>query len=91
MTLQPYADAQASIGKGTIDFEEAREYSWIGKGTYILHNLLSEGQLVQFVIASKDKEGEPDQWHRTVSSSEIESLYQHWPQGRQIPRFSVAQ
>ncbi|KAJ4345330.1 uncharacterized protein N0V89_011460 [Didymosphaeria variabile] len=30
MTLQPYAEAQAIIGKGTIDFEDAREYSWIG-------------------------------------------------------------
>ena len=78
MTLQPYAEAQASIGKG-IDFEQPYEYSWIGQGTYILHNLLSNGQLVQFVIASKDKEGEPDEWYRTVSSSEIKSLYQDWP------------
>lgn len=80
MILQPYAEAQASIGKGTIDLEQAREYSWIGQGTYLLHNLLSDGQLVQFVIASKDKEVEPEQWHRTVSNSEIKSLYQKWPQ-----------
>lgn len=83
MTLHPYEEAQASIGKDSIDFEQPYEYSWIGEGTYILHNVLSEGQhgqLVQFVVASKDEDGEPDRWHRTVSSSEIKSLYQDWPQ-----------
>lgn len=43
MTLQPCKDAQASIGEGTIKFEEALEYSWIGHGTYMLHNVLSGG------------------------------------------------
>ncbi|KAF2011831.1 salicylate hydroxylase [Aaosphaeria arxii CBS 175.79] len=80
MALMPYAEAQASIGRERIDLEEACEYSWLGHGTYILHNLLSEGQLVQFVIASKDEEGEHDQWRRAVSCDEIKSLYHNWPQ-----------
>ncbi|KAF2658315.1 salicylate hydroxylase [Lophiostoma macrostomum CBS 122681] len=83
MTLHPCEEAQASIGKDSIDFELPYEYSWIGRGTYILHNVLSDGQhgqLVQFVVASKDEGVEPDQWHRTVSSSDIKSLYQDWPQ-----------
>ncbi|KAI5917969.1 hypothetical protein F4810DRAFT_726395 [Camillea tinctor] len=78
MTLQPYAEAQASIGQGLIDAQDAREYSWIGDGNYVMHNLLSDGQLVQFVIASNDGK-ESDLWHRTVSSHEIKELYQGWP------------
>ncbi|KAK7739090.1 hypothetical protein SLS62_011312 [Diatrype stigma] len=79
MTLQSYEDAQTSIGEGTINFEEALEYSWIGRGAYILHNLLNGGELVQFVVASSDEDVGPDQWHRTVSAEEIKRLYREWP------------
>ncbi|KAI2629554.1 hypothetical protein GGR54DRAFT_267508 [Hypoxylon sp. NC1633] len=80
MTLQPYAEAQASIGKGLVDSEDAREYSWIGNNNYVMHNLLSDGQLVQFVIASSDEEAKSsDRWHRTVRTDEIKNLYQGWP------------
>lgn len=80
MTLQPYAEAQASIGKGLVDSKDAREYSWIGKNSYVMHNLLSDGQLVQFVIASSDDEAmSSDSWHRTVRADEIKNLYQGWP------------
>ncbi|KAK9772018.1 putative Salicylate hydroxylase [Seiridium cardinale] len=79
MTLQPYTEARASVGKGSIDFECAREYSWIGHGTYVLHNLLSDGQLVQFVVASVDMEADSGQWHRTVTADKIKRLYQDWP------------
>ncbi|KAF3018832.1 hypothetical protein E8E14_005404 [Neopestalotiopsis sp. 37M] len=78
MTLQPYADARTSLSEG-VDIEEAREYSWIGKGTYALHNLLQGGQLVQFVVASKDKDVSANQWHRTVTADELKSLYKEWP------------
>ncbi|KAF3061748.1 Salicylate hydroxylase [Daldinia childiae] len=80
MTLQPFSKAQTSLGKGTVDLEDAREYSWIGDGSFILHNLLSDGQLVQFVIASYDKEAEStDRWNRSVSAEEIKRLYKDWP------------
>ncbi|KAI1771031.1 FAD/NAD(P)-binding domain-containing protein [Hypoxylon cercidicola] len=69
MTLKPYAEAQSSLGKGEVDLEDAREYSWIGDGSYILHNLLSDGQLVQFVIASHDNEAElSSRWNRPVGA-----------------------
>ncbi|RYC64149.1 hypothetical protein CHU98_g2052 [Xylaria longipes] len=48
MTLQPYVKAQGTIGQGPVDSEDAREYSWIGNGSYIMHNVLSDGKLVQF-------------------------------------------
>ncbi|KAK6067201.1 salicylate 1-monooxygenase SalA [Seiridium cupressi] len=79
MTLQPYTEAKASVGRGAIDFERAREYSWVGRGTYVLHNLLSDGQLVQFVVASVDKEADSGEWHRSVTADEIRGLYQDWP------------
>ncbi|KAI2467336.1 FAD/NAD(P)-binding domain-containing protein [Annulohypoxylon bovei var. microspora] len=80
MTLQPYATALTSLGGGTVDLGDAREYSWVGDGSFILHNLLSDGQLVQFVIASHDKEAESsDRWSRPVSAEEIKRLYEDWP------------
>jgi salicylate hydroxylase len=80
MALKPYAEAQTSIGNGPVNIEDAREYMWIGNGTYLLHNLLNQGQLVQVVIASHEKDAESsDCWHRTVSADEIKKLYQGWP------------
>ncbi|KAI4866659.1 hypothetical protein F4820DRAFT_446881 [Hypoxylon rubiginosum] len=32
MTLQPYAEAQASTDNGLVNSEDAREYSWIQAG-----------------------------------------------------------
>ncbi|RYP56889.1 hypothetical protein DL771_011531 [Monosporascus sp. 5C6A] len=79
MTLQPYADAQASIGD-IINTGNPREYVWIGYDTCLMHNLLSDGQLVQFVIGSHDNEAElSDHWDRTVSGEEIKKLFQDWP------------
>ncbi|KAI1810985.1 hypothetical protein GGS20DRAFT_142737 [Poronia punctata] len=80
MTLQPYEKARAIMGQELVDADDAREYSWVGEGSYILHNVLSDGQLVQFVIASADEGPQsPDQWRRTVSADEIKELYINWP------------
>ncbi|KAI0842823.1 FAD/NAD(P)-binding domain-containing protein [Hypoxylon sp. FL0890] len=80
MTLQAYSKAQNSLGKGTVDLEDAREYSWVGDGCFILHNLLSGGQLVQFAVAAYDKDAEStDRWTRSVSAEEIKRLYKDWP------------
>jgi salicylate hydroxylase len=80
MTLQPYAAAQASIGKDAVSFEHPYEHSWIGRGSFLMHNLLSNGQLVQLVIAAREKEAEgSDNWARSVSGNEIRKLYQDWP------------
>lgn len=80
MALKPYAEAQASIGTGPVDIENAREYAWIGDGTFLMHNVLSEGQLVQFVVTGCEQEAVgSDHWHRTVSADELRRLYQDWP------------
>lgn len=80
MALKPYAAAQASIGEGPVNIEDACEYMWIGNGAYLMHNVLNQGQLVQFVIAVHEKDAESsDRWHRTVSADEIKKIYQDWP------------
>ncbi|KXX79383.1 Salicylate hydroxylase [Madurella mycetomatis] len=80
MTLQPYAAAQASLGKDAVNFEDPYEHSWIGRGCFLMHNLLGNGQLVQLVVAAKEKEAEgSDRWVRTVSIDELRRLYQNWP------------
>ncbi|KAG8160973.1 hypothetical protein KVR01_009237 [Diaporthe batatas] len=79
MALKPYAEAQASIGQG-IDIDDAREYAWIGNGTFLMHNVLSEGQLVQLVLTAYEEQAVgSDRWHRTVSADEIRRLYNDWP------------
>lgn len=47
-----------------------------------MHNILSGGQLVQFAVASHDKEAEHgalDQWKCIVRADEINELFQDWP------------
>lgn len=81
MTLKPYAEAQSSIRKGLVDVGDAREYSWAGDNTYMLHNLLSDDQLVQVVIVSSDKVKETEsseQWSRTVTADEMQNLFRGW-------------
>jgi salicylate hydroxylase len=52
----------------------------VGRGSFLIHNLLGNGQLVQFVIAAKEDEAEgSDRWVRTVSAEEIRKTYQNWP------------
>ncbi|KAK2606716.1 hypothetical protein N8I77_005447 [Diaporthe amygdali] len=80
MALKPYAEAQASIGKGPINIEDAREYGWIGDGTFLMHNLLSDGQLAQLIVTAYEEEAVgSDQWFRTVSADELRKHYQDWP------------
>ncbi|PLB46209.1 salicylate hydroxylase [Aspergillus steynii IBT 23096] len=80
MALKPYALAQASLGSGPVDFENAREYMWIGNGAWIMHNLLNDGQLVQFVVAAHEKDTEGSgRRHRTVGADEIKKLFEGFP------------
>ncbi|RYP05822.1 hypothetical protein DL764_003533 [Monosporascus ibericus] len=79
MTLQPYSDALAKIGEEFIDVGDPREYSWLGHNSYVLHNLLSNSELVQFVIGSNDKL-EPElsnRWRRALLCDlpEQEAIY----------------
>ncbi|EGC48754.1 salicylate hydroxylase [Histoplasma capsulatum var. duboisii H88] len=80
MALKPYADARASLGEGPVDIDDAREHMWVGDGTYLMHNILNRGQLVQVIMSAYEKGAEAsDKWHRMVSAEEITKLYQDWP------------
>ncbi|KAI0096142.1 hypothetical protein GGR51DRAFT_568777 [Nemania sp. FL0031] len=71
----PYNKARASLWEGLINSNDVHKYSWARNGTYILHNVLNDGQLVQFVIGSSDDEP-PDQWGRAISADpEQNSIY----------------
>ncbi|KAH8754850.1 salicylate hydroxylase [Diaporthe sp. PMI_573] len=79
MALKPYAGTQASIGTGPIYIEDSQEHGWIGDGTFLMHDLLSEGQIVQFVVTAYDQEAVgSERWHRTVSADELRRLFQDW-------------
>lgn len=79
-TLQPYAKGRSSIGEGPVDIEDAREYAWTGDGTFLMHNLLSDGDLMQFVVTGYDESAAgSDQWTRTVTAEELRALWQDWP------------
>lgn len=80
MALKPYQEARASLGDGYVSAEDPSEYQWIGDGAYILHNVLNEGSLVQFVISAREDEAVgSDRWTRMVGVEEIRKLYSDWP------------
>lgn len=77
MTLQPYGKAQASLGKKFVDSEDAREYMWLGDGHMILHDVLENGKLVQFVVGSYDHDTQlSDRWQRSVTADEVKTYFQ---------------
>lgn len=76
-TLQPYEEARSLLGKERTDIDDPREYIFVGDGTFLMHNVLSGGELVQFVITNHDgDEVGGAKWQRTVSADEIRELYQ---------------
>ncbi|PGH03838.1 salicylate hydroxylase [Blastomyces parvus] len=80
MALKPYAEARASIGDGFVDFDDAREHGWVGDGAFLMHNILNDGQVVQFITSVREREAEgSDMWYRNVSAEEIARVYQDWP------------
>lgn len=63
-----------------MDVQDAREYAWTGNGTFLMHNLLSQGELMQFVVTAYDaKAVGTNSWNRTVSAGELETLWKTWP------------
>lgn len=80
MALVPYAQARAALGEENINAEHAREHMWIGKDTYMLHNVLNNGQLAQFVLSGYEPQSVgSEQWHRMVSADELRAAYKGWP------------
>lgn len=80
MGLKPYAAARSSLGEGLVDVEDPRQYGWTGEGVYLMHDVLSDGQLVQLVACGMD-EGAigSDRWQTKLSADEIRENFQGWP------------
>lgn len=94
MTLQPFDKAQASLGKDLVNLDDAREYGWAGHTAFLMHNILNDGELVQFVVASNNTKsqsglGSLNDWKRTVSFEEIKKLVQGWPEDIQKAVYEV--
>lgn len=81
MTLNPYERARASIGASPINIEDAREYAWAGNGSFMMNNILSHGELVQFAILSGEElplttpEDASNLWTRTVEAETLRDMY----------------
>lgn len=79
-TLQKYDKGRALIGEGPVDIEDAREYAWTGDGTFLMHNLLSQGELMQFVVTAYDEHAVgTSPGNRTVAAEELRGLWKDWP------------
>lgn len=79
MALKPAAQAKASFGDGPL--EEAREYSWVGDGAFLMHNMFNKGQVVQLIAAVHEAGAEgSDRWRCTVKAAELKKLYKGFPE-----------
>ncbi|KAF2168294.1 hypothetical protein M409DRAFT_21731 [Zasmidium cellare ATCC 36951] len=75
-TMHPYEKARNSIGNAPVNQEDAREYGWTGEGGFMLHNLFSNGSLVQFTVTGIDQDAiDSDKWQRTFTPKDFEELY----------------
>lgn len=77
MTLPPYEKAHNVLGKALMDADDPHEYAWVGNGHMIMHNVLENGTLAQFVVGSIDPDvtENSDLWQRKVSSEELTSFF----------------
>lgn len=77
MTLQPYEKAYNVLGKALINAEDPHEYVWLGNNQTIMHNILENGTIAQFVVGSIDPDvaGKSDFWQRKVSSEELKAFF----------------
>lgn len=47
-----------------------------GNGTFMLHNILSGGDVVQFSVTGYDKDAvDSDRWQKTMSSEQIRDFF----------------
>lgn len=80
MGLKPYDTAQAGLGEGLVDVKDPRQYGWTGEGTYLMHDVLSDGELVQLVACGMDEGARgSDRWQTTLSADEIREQFRSWP------------
>lgn len=81
MTLNPYEQARASIGSAPVNIEDARECAWAGDGSFMMSNVLSHGDVVQFSVLSgeelpiEDPQDASNRWSRTVNTETLKTMF----------------
>lgn len=77
MILSPYEKAHNVLEKAFMDADDPHEYVWLGNDQMIMHNVLENGSLAQFVVGSidPDAKGKSDLWQRKVSSEELTKFF----------------
>ncbi|GIZ48688.1 hypothetical protein CKM354_001173800 [Cercospora kikuchii] len=76
-TLQPYEKLKPILGADYVDTKDPREWGWVGKGTFMMHNVLNEGELIQFIATVKIDTG--DAWMKEVDAEEFKGYFEGWP------------
>jgi len=80
MALKPYAAAQACLRESLVDVQDPRQYGWTGEGAYLMHDVLSDGQLVQLIACGMEENArDSDRWQTTLSADEIRERFRFWP------------
>ncbi|KAF2206737.1 hypothetical protein CERZMDRAFT_52467 [Cercospora zeae-maydis SCOH1-5] len=76
-TLQPYEKLKPILGADYVDTKDPREWGWIGSGGFMMHNVLNEGEVIQFIATVKTDTG--DAWMKEVDAEEFKSHFEGWP------------
>lgn len=78
--LKPYKEVQALLGEELVDINNHVEYCYPGDGVFLLHNILSEGDLCQVAAVVKcDKDEAVGQWKKEVASKELLKHFSAFP------------
>lgn len=59
-------------------FEEPRQYDWIGTNSFILHDVLDDGESAQCIACCVDHETCPDR-KRPLTREMLENSFKDWP------------
>jgi salicylate hydroxylase len=76
MKLFPYERARSVLTGAPIDVKNAREYGWLAEGHFVMHNILSGGELVQFAFCGYDEDAVgTDRRTRVVTRDQFREMY----------------
>ncbi|CAK4034676.1 Salicylate hydroxylase [Lecanosticta acicola] len=78
-SLQPYEKLRSVLGEAYVNKDDPREYDWFGHGGFMMHNFLSDGNLVQF-IACVATDSPDDSWMKSVPSAQMKGYFKGYPQ-----------
>jgi salicylate hydroxylase len=82
-SLVPMQKARELLGEEY--FEVTRQYGWIGDGGFFMHDVLDDGETVQFVLSGvldefeeKDGDGEENKWTKSLDRVKLEKMLGRW-------------